>query len=76
MSQANGGLGRAVRGTMRKFLREVERQGCTVELTRSNHVKIRLPDSGDFVMMALTPRSVDNTVDNTRKKLRRKGVDL
>lgn len=48
--------------------------GCSLELTRSNHVKVRLPN-GEQMSGSLTS-SDRKSVLATRTNLRRKGLDI
>lgn len=60
---------------MNDLRRRAERQGWTIELRRSGHLKWVPPAGGPFVFSPSTPSDVRG-IRNTRAELRRHGLEV
>lgn len=59
----------------RKYFQAFSDLGWTIELSRSQHWKLRSPD-GRMLVFSYTPRSTDLTIKKMRSYLRREGVSV
>ena len=50
--------------------------GWTIELSRSQHWKLRSPDRREMLVISYTPRCASNTIHKMRSRLRRLGVKV
>lgn len=57
------------------ILGQAESQGCRIDATRSQHIRIRLPDGQTQFFTGSTPSDVRSTA-NLAATLRRSGLDI